>query len=160
MLFVHDECFKGGCVLKFIVNALGLIAALVLSSAAGAVGMGGISVATALGEPLKAEIDLVSVGKTDKNKMSARLASPDAFKGAGLEYPSTLPSMKFQVETRANGQPFLKLTTSQPVNEPFVSLLVELTWPSGQLLREYTFLLDPPGFKPEQPKASGAILPS
>ena len=153
MLFVHDECFKGGCVLKFIVNALGLIAALVLSSAAGAVGMGGISVATALGEPLKAEIDLVSVGKTDKNKMSARLASPDAFKGAGLEYPSTLPSMKFQVETRANGQPFLKLTTSQPVNEPFVSLLVELTWPSGQLLREYTFLLDPPGFKPEQPKA-------
>lgn len=138
--------------LKFFVKTLGLVVALALSGAAGAVGMGGISVSTALGEPLKAEIDLVSVGKADKNKITARLASQDAFKGAGLDYPATLPPLKFQVETRASGEPYLKVTTAQPVNEPFVSLLVELTWSSGQLLREYTFLLDPPGFKPEQPK--------
>ncbi len=139
--------------LKLFAKALGFIAALVLSGAVGAVGMGGISVTTALGEPLKAEIDLVAVGKADKNKMSARLASPDVFKGAGLDYPSALSKLKFQIEARANGEPYIKVTSAQPVNEPFVSLLVELTWPSGQLLREYTFLLDPLGFKPEQPKA-------
>jgi pilus assembly protein FimV len=145
---------KGGSVLKLFVKTLGFIAALVLSGAVSAVGMGGINVTTALGEPLKAEIDLVAVGKADKNKMSARLASPDAFKGAGLDYPGTLPKLKFEIEERANGEPYLKLTSTQPVNEPFVSLLVELTWSSGRLLREYTFLLDPPGFKPEQPKAA------
>jgi pilus assembly protein FimV len=144
---------KGGSVLKLFAKALGLITALVLSGAVGAVGMGGISVTTALGEPLKAEIGLVAVGKADKNKISARLASPDAFKGAGMDYPSALLKLNFQIEARANGEPYIKVTSAQPVNEPFISLLVELTWPSGQLLREYTFLLDPPGFKPEQPKA-------
>lgn len=140
--------------LKIFVKTLGLIVALVLSCAAGAVGMGGINVTTALGEPLKAEIELAEVGKADKNKLSARLASPEAFKGAGLDYPGALPKLKFQIETRANGEPYLKVTSALPVNEPFVSLLVELTWSSGRLLREYTFLLDPPGFKPEQPKAA------
>jgi len=139
-------------VVKLFVRVLGLIAVLVLSNAAFAVGMGGINVTTALGEPLSAEIDLVAVSKADVNKISARLASSDAFKGAGLDYPATLPNLKFQVGTRANGEPYIKVTSSQPLNEPFVSLLVELTWPSGQLLREYTFLLDPPNFKAEQPK--------
>ena len=142
--------------LKLFVKTLGFIAALVLSGAAGAVGMGGISVTTALGEPLKAEIGLVAVGKADKNNMSARLASPEAFKAAGLNYPDalSLSQLEFQIETRANGDPYIKVTSALPVNEPFVSLLVELSWSSGQLLREYTFLLDPPGFKPEQPKAA------
>jgi pilus assembly protein FimV len=144
---------KGGSVLKLFVKVLGLIAALILSNAAGAIGMGGINVTTALGEPLKAEIDLVAVGKADKNKMSARLASPESFKGAGLEYPGTLPTLNFQIAARPNGDAYVKVTTSQPVNEPFISLLVELSWSSGKLLREYTFLLDPIGFKPEQPKA-------
>lgn len=140
--------------LKFFVKALGVIVALSLSGAACAVGLGGISVSTALGEPLKAEVELAAVGKSDKNNMSARLASPDEFKRAGLDYPSSLPKLKFQIEERANGTPYIKVTSAQPVNEPFVSLLLELTWPSGSLLREYTFLLDPPGFKPEQPKAT------
>jgi pilus assembly protein FimV len=139
-------------VLKFFVKAIGLVAALVLSNAVFAVGMGGINVTSALGEPLKAEIELVAVGKADKNNIYARLASPEVFKVAGLEYPATLPKLNFQIDVRANGDSYVKLTSTQPVSEPFVSLLVELTWPSGKLLREYTFLLDPPGFKPEQPK--------
>ena len=145
---------KGGSVLKSIIKALGLIAGLALSGVACAMGMGGINVATALGEPLRAEIELVAVGKAEKNSLSARLASPDVFKGAGMDYPIGLPTLKFQIETRANGEPYLKVTSMQPVNEPFVSLLVELSWSSGRLLREYTFLLDPPNYKPEQPKAA------
>ncbi|MBI5437208.1 MAG: hypothetical protein HY937_08910 [Nitrosomonadales bacterium] len=140
--------------LKSIVKALGLIAGLALSGVACAMGMGGINVTTALGEPLRAEIELVAVGKAEKNSLSAHLASPAIFKGAGMDYPSGLPKLKFQIETRANGESYLKVTSVQPVNEPFVSLLVELSWSSGRLLREYTFLLDPPGYKAEQPKAA------
>lgn len=140
--------------LKFLVKALGLIAGLALSGAVCAVGMGGINVTTALGEPLKAEIELVAVGKIEKGSLSARLASPDAFKGAGMDYPAGLPQLKFLIETRTDGGQYLKLTSALPVNEPFVSLLVELSWSSGRLLREYTFLLDPPGYKAEQPKAA------
>ncbi len=138
--------------LKFIVKTLGIAVCLLLSGAAFAVGMGNINVTSALGEPLKAEIELVSVGKADKGNLSAKLASPDVFKGAGIDYPSGLPKLKFEVETRANGSYYIKLSTAQPVTDPFVNMLVELSWSSGRLLREYTFLLDPPGFKAEEVK--------
>ncbi|MDD5179721.1 MAG: hypothetical protein PHT15_00480 [Gallionellaceae bacterium] len=139
--------------LKLLIKTLGFIACLTLSGVACAVGMGGINVISALGEPLKAEIELVAVGKAEKNSLSAHLASPDVFKGAGIDFPSALPKLKFQIDTRDNGDFYLKMTSVQPVNEPFVSLLVELSWSSGRLLREYTFLLDPPGYRPELPKA-------
>ena len=145
---------KGGSVLKSLVKALGLVAGLALSGTVAAVGMGSINVTTALGEPLKAEVALVAVGKGEISSLSAHLASPDVFKGAGMDYPYGLPQFTFHIKTRANGEPYIVVTSEQPLNEPFVSLLVELTWSSGRLLREYTFLLDPPGFKAEQPKAA------
>lgn len=138
--------------LKFMVKTLGIAIGLLLSGAAFAVGMGNINVTSALGEPLQAEIELVSVGKADKGNLSARLAAPDVFKGAGIDYPSSLPKLKFDVLTRSNGSYYIKLSTAQPVTDPFVNMLVELSWSSGRLLREYTFLLDPPGFQPETVK--------
>lgn len=138
--------------LKLFVRVLALMAGLAVSTAAGAVGMGSINVTSALGEPLAAEIELVDITHADKGKLAAHMASPDTFKDAGIDYPSSLPTLSFKVETRENGDTYIKVTSGQALNEPFVSMLVELTWPSGKLLREYTFLLDPPGFKPEQPK--------
>jgi pilus assembly protein FimV len=123
-----------------------------------AVGFGGINVTSSLGRPLVAEIELVAVDKADKSSLNAHLASPEAFKGAGIDYPYALPKLKFQVETRANGESYIKVSSDQAVNDPFVSLLLELTWSSGRLLREYTFLLDPPGFVAEQPPAA-AVSP-
>ncbi len=139
--------------LKSCLKASVYIACLVWSGIACAAGLGGINVTSALGQPLKAEIDLVSVDKIDKSTLTARLASADAYKNTGLDYPYTLPKITFQIEHRANGDAYVRLTSSRPVNEPFVTLLVELVWPSGKLLREYTFLLDPVGYQPEQPKA-------
>ncbi|HLP97143.1 MAG TPA: FimV/HubP family polar landmark protein [Sideroxyarcus sp.] len=95
---------------------------------------------------------MVSVDKSDKANLRAKLASVDAFKSAGIDYPYNIPKLKFQIENRASGEPYLKVTSTQPVNEPFVTLLIELSWSSGKLLREYTFLLDPPDYKPEQAK--------
>lgn len=140
--------------LKSLVKAIGIIACLALPSAAYAVGMGGINVSSALGEPLKAEIELVAVSKAEKGRLTARLASPEVYKNIGMDYPSGLPRLKFEIESRVNGEPYLRLTTPKPVNEPFVSMLVELSWPTGKLLREYTFLLDPPGYKVKQPQAA------
>ncbi len=136
---------------KSFLKAFGFFACFAWSSMACAVGFGGINVTSSLGQPLVAEIELVAVDRADKSSLNAHLASPDAFKGAGIDYPYSLPKLKFQVETRANGTPYVKLSSDQVVNEPFVSLLLELTWSSGRLLREYTFLLDPPGFVAEQP---------
>ena len=128
----------------------GVVAAVTLSATASAVGMSGINVASALGQPLKADIELVAISKAEKDSLVARLASPEAYKSAGLEYPYG-NKFKFQIESRADGQLYIKASSAQPVNDPFVSLLIELTWSSGKLSREYTFLLDPPGYVPEQP---------
>lgn len=138
---------------KLMVQLLGMTAGLSLSVLSYAVGLGGINVVSALGQPLKAEIELVAVSGADKPSLVARLASPDAYKGAGLEYPFGV-KYSFEVGSRANGDPYLKLNSNREINDPFVSFLVELSWSSGRLMREYTFLLDPPGYVVAQPKAA------
>lgn len=140
---------------KSLLKLLGFVVALALSASASALGLGGINVVSALGQPLKADIELVSVGKAEKASLVARLASADAYKGAGLEYPYG-NKFKFQVEHRADGS-YLTVSSAQPVNDPFVSLLVELSWSSGKLLREYTFLLDPPDYVAEQPAPAEVV---
>lgn len=138
--------------LKSISKLSGLIAFLAWSGMVSATGLGGIKVSSSLGQPLKAEIELVSVDKADSASISAKLASPDAFKSAGVDYPYSLPKLKFEIINRDSGKPSIKLTSAQPVNDPFVILLVEVSWSSGKLLREYTFLLDPVDFRAQEPQ--------
>lgn len=135
---------------KSLLELLGFAFALALSTAAPAVGMGGINVGSSLGQPLRADIELTAVTKAEKASLAARLASPDAYKEAGLDYPFG-NKFKFQVESRANDEPYLKVSSELPVTDPFVIMLVELTWSAGKLVREYTFLLDPPGYIPDRP---------
>lgn len=135
---------------KSLLKLLWAAAGLFLSTSIYAVGMGGINVASALGQPLKADIDLLSVSKSEKDSLVARLASPDSYRSAGLDYPYG-NKFKFEILNRAGGEPYIKVSSAQPVNDPFVSLLVELSWSSGKLSREYTFLLDPVDYVPAQP---------
>ena len=138
--------------LKSLVKAIGLAIGLVLSGFSYAISMGDINVTNTLGEPMNVLIELGTASKDEISSLSAHLASPEIFKNAGLDYPSGLPPLNFKIETNANGESYIKITSAQPINEPFVNLLVELTWSSGKLLREYTFLLDPPGYVPVQPQ--------
>lgn len=140
--------------LKTLLNAVGLLACLAWLNIASAANMGGINVSSALGHPLKAEILLAELGENDRSAVVAKMASVNEYKSAGMDYPYSIPKLNFEIDPRANGETYLKITSTQPVNEPFVSLLIELSWPSGKLLREYTFLLDPAGFVPEQPKVA------
>lgn len=139
-------------------SVMAVASCLVLSGiplAAHAAGLGKIAVLSALGQPLRAEIEL-SATREELSDMKAQLASPDAFKQAGLDYATTLLSIRFSMDKRANGQSVIRLTSDKPINDPFVDMLLELNWPTGRLVREYTFLLDPPevaakGFPPVAP---------
>ncbi len=146
---------------KSLLKLFCVAAALAVSMSAHAVGMGGINVASALGQPLKADIELVAISKSEKDSLVARLASPEAYKSAGLEYPYG-NKFKFHIDSRAGGEPYIKVTSDQPINDPFVSLLVELSWSSGKLSREYTFLLDPVDYVPVQPAPAAveAVAPA
>lgn len=131
-----------------------LIAAIsMLPSLATPAGLGKINVLSALGQPLLAEIDLVSVSAEEFPSLAATLASQDAYREANVEYPNNLGGFRFVIAKRANGQAYLRVVSNQPVNEPFIDLLIELNWASGRLLREYPVLLDPPGYNVAKPQA-------
>ncbi|HUF82766.1 MAG TPA: FimV/HubP family polar landmark protein [Burkholderiales bacterium] len=139
--------------------SLAIIAAalwLAAPIAAQAAGLGRLTVLSPLGQPLNAEIEIVSLRPGEEDGLSARLASPEAFRQAGIEPNAALSGMRFTLERR-NGRSFIRVTTPQPVNEPFLDLLVELQWNAGRLVREYTVLLDPPEYK--GPQAIAAAPP-
>ena len=126
--------------LKTLVAAIA--GAVVLTTAAHAAGLGKLTVLSALGQPLRAEIELTSVSSEEANGLVAKLANPDAFRAANIDFNPALLSLRFAVEQRS-GRQIVRITSSQPMNEPFVDMLLELSWNSGRLVREYTFLLDP-----------------
>jgi pilus assembly protein FimV len=126
---------------------LALLLALV-PCVAGAAGLGRLNVLSALGQPLVGEIELVSATREELGSLSARIASADAYQQANLQYNPALVGARVTVERRPGGQHFLKITSTRPVTEPFIDVLIELTWASGRLSREYTALLDPPGIAP------------
>ncbi|MDO9467507.1 MAG: FimV/HubP family polar landmark protein, partial [Thiobacillus sp.] len=137
--------------------AAGLIAVPLLANAAG---LGKLSITSALGQPLAAEIELFAADKAELDSLSANLASDQAFRDARVEYAPVLSSLRFSVVKKPDGRAVLKVTSSRPVNDPFIDMLVELNWASGRLVREYTVLLDPPGMGGPQVVAPVAVAPT
>ncbi|MDH4322802.1 MAG: pilus assembly protein FimV [Betaproteobacteria bacterium] len=134
------------------VALLRLVSAAVLSLPllAQAAGLGRLSVQSFLGQPLLAEIEVVSVQPGEESSLEARLASGNAFAQAGIEFNPALTGIQFTLDKR-DGRSIIRVSTRQPVNEPFVDLLVELRWATGLFVREYTVLLDPPGYLGPKP---------
>lgn len=117
-----------------------------------AAGIGKLTVLSALGQPLRAEIELMAT-KDELSSLSAKLASQEQFRQQGMEFSAAVASLNFSIEKHANGVPYVRLSSDRPLNEPFLDILVEITWASGRLTREYTFLLDPVE-RPRQGSAS------
>lgn len=111
-------------------------------STAYATGLGRLTVLSSLGQPLRAEIELTSPNKEEVSALVPKLASPEAFKQANIDFNSALLSLRFAVEQRGERY-IIRVSSTQPINEPFVDLLLEMNSSSGRLFREYTFLLDP-----------------
>lgn len=125
------------------------LASALLFSNAYAAGLGKLTVLSSLGQPLRAEIELTSVSKDEIGALAAKLASGDAFRQANIEFNPALSALRFAVEQRGDRQ-LIRVTSTQPLNEPFVDMLLELSGPSGRLVREYTFLLDPADLRTTQ----------
>jgi pilus assembly protein FimV len=119
-----------------------------------AAGLGRLAVQSGLGEPLRAEIEIVNLQRGEAETLSTRIGSPDAFREAGVDYGVVVPQVRAALERRGDNRYVIRLSTLNPVEEPFIDLLVELNWASGRLVRQYTFLLDPADYKGPQPIAA------
>ena len=123
------------------------------SGLAQALGMGEGRILTNLNEPLRAEIELSEPGDLSADQIRVSLAPESAFERAGLRRMDVLHDLDFDV-IESDGGFRINVTSEDPIREPFLNFLVELAWPNGRLLREYSFLLDPPSRDPG-PEAIG-----
>lgn len=138
--------------LRHLTMAAGLFGA-VISNQTLAVGLGEMKLNSALNEPLDAEIQLLNVGELTELEMLVGLGSQQDFENAGVERPFTLTDLRFEVDLSKPGNPVILVTSRKPLREPFLDFLVEVDWPAGRLLREYTVLLDLPLYATEKPSA-------
>ncbi|MBA1274558.1 FimV/HubP family polar landmark protein [Stutzerimonas azotifigens] len=139
---------------------LAIAAATALTSEmAYALGLGEVRLQSALNQPLVAEIELLDSSSLAAGEVIPSLASVEEFNKAGVDRQYFLTDLKFTPVLRPNGKSVIQVTSSKPVREPYLNFLVEILWPNGRLLREYTLLLDPPLYSPETAAAAAPQLP-
>jgi len=139
---------------------LAIAAASALSSGmAHALGLGEVTLQSSLNQPLVAEIELLEVRDLASNEVIPSLASPEDFVKAGVDRQYFLTDLKFTPVLKPNGKSVIRVTSSKAVREPYLNFLVEVLWPNGRLLREYTLLLDPPLYSPQTTVAAAPQLP-
>ncbi len=120
------------------------------SGFANALGLGELAVKSSLNQPLEAEITLLEVRDLTSANIKTRLASAEDFTKAGVERQFFLTGLTFTPMVGVDGKSVIRVTSAKPVKEPYLNFLVEVLWPNGRLLREYTLLLNPPLYKPGQ----------
>ena len=120
---------------------------------AAALALGKINVKSALGEPLRAEIEVPQINDAEADTLQVKTASSTVFRTQGMDYSGTASSVRAQLQRRANGTAVIVLTTQRPVNDPFVDYVIDANWNSGQVVRSYTMLFDPPNLR----KAEAAV---
>jgi hypothetical protein len=133
----------------------------VIASAANAAGLGKLVVLSAMGEPFRAEIDLLSDPAQfpdTRTTLTPRLASPDSYPQAGFRYNAALTGTRLNIRP-SNGRQVIDVASERPLNEPFVYLLVEIESNATRIVRGYTALLDPPGYRAPQVAAAAEYLP-
>ncbi len=132
--------------------AAAAIALLGLSaSEVSALSLGRITVQSALGEPLKAEIEVPNISTEEAASLKANVASPAAFVAAGLEYNPAMSGLQANLARRADGRSYIRLTSDRAINDPFIDMILEASWASGRIVRDYTMLFDPPSLKQTAP---------
>lgn len=129
-------------------RALAAAALLGAASSTWALGLGDIELDSALNEKLDAEIELFDADGLQPTEILVSLASADDFERVGVERFFFLTDLRFEVAYGPDGVTHVQVTSAQPVTEPYLNFLVEVLWPSGRMLKEYTLLLDPPTFSP------------
>ncbi|PTT27183.1 FimV/HubP family polar landmark protein [Pseudomonas sp. HMWF021] len=140
---------------------LAIAAASALSSGmAHALGLGELTLKSTLNQPLVAEIELLDVKDLTAAEVVPSLASPEDFAKAGVDRQAFLNDLTFTPVLNANGKSVLRVTSSKPLSEPMVKFLVQVMWPNGRLLRDYSVLLDPSKFSPQTADAAAQPAPA
>jgi pilus assembly protein FimV len=134
-----------------------ILVGLFASSSGFALGLGDVTLKSSYNEPLNAEIRLLQAQNLSKNEILVGLASREDFARIGLEREFFLTSLKFTVILDDPDNAYVKVTSRQPVQEPYLNFLVNVQWSSGRLLREYTVLLDLPLFEGEAANLAAPI---
>lgn len=137
------------------VALLGCLASL----EAHAVALGRITVQSALGESLRAEIDISDLNADEASGLKVGVAGADVFRAAGLEYSATASGLEVRLQRRPDGRPYLRLTSNRAISEPFVDLVLEAQWASGRVTRDYTMLFDPPNLRASNTAAPVMVAP-
>ena len=148
---------------RFALQGVAFAAACLCGSQAWALGLGKLNVQSALGEQLRAEIDVTSMTPEEASSLKLRIAPPEAYRAAGVDYNAVLPATQVQVVKKADGRSVLRVSSDRAVLEPFVDVIIEASWSSGRLVREYTLLFDPPSARQAQattPNAAPAVTPA
>lgn len=137
-------------------------------SNAAALSLGRITVQSALGEPLRAEIEVPDINAQEAASLKAGVALPEAFRVAGLEYNPAMTGLQATLQRRPDGRAYIRLSTDRVINDPFVDMILEASWASGRIVRDYTLLFDPPHLRqaatatptPAQIPAQSSVSPS
>src|ERR1043165_8009273 len=138
----------------------GLVALLLLPGISHALGLGDVHLNSPLNAPLDAEIELVNATPEDLATLDAKLASKETFARYGLDWPPFMAGVTVTRDRTASGGYVLRIKSQEAVTEPFLTLLIEATWARGRLVREYTVLLDPPVFAPNNVAAAPIAPPA
>ena len=117
------------------------------STGASALSLGRLTVLSALGEPLRAEIDVPEINAEEAASLRASVASPATFVAAGLDYNPAMSGLQTSLQRRPDGRAYIRLSSDRSINDPFVDMILEATWSSGRIVRDYTMLFDPPVLK-------------
>ena len=132
---------------KHIISSVSIAIGLAVQVSAFGAGLGKMTVNSALGQPLNADIVILVPDATELKNLHANLASQAAYQQAGLDMSAVLENIKFTIKSQSDGTALLHLSSSDPVQDPFLDIMVELEWGNGKIERDYTLLLDPPNMQ-------------
>ena len=131
-----------------------------LSGWAQALTLGPFSVESALGQPLRAAVEITQYRVEDLQKLTVKLAEPASFEQAGMRFHPALVGLQARLEFRGDGKPYMALIGTTPVTEHFIDVIVEAQWPSGRLAMNYTLLVSPVGAPKAIPDLNPKVGPA
>ncbi len=148
---------------RFALTGIAAAALCFTAPAAWSLGLGRLSVQSSLGETMLAEIEVTSLSAEEQSNLRIRIAPPEAYRAAGVDYNPVLTGARASLQRRPDGRTFIRVTSDRGVQEPFVDVILEISWATGRLVREYTLLFDPPAAvraqapQPQAPQTSPVI---
>ncbi|MDQ6685324.1 MAG: hypothetical protein M3Z16_09360, partial [Pseudomonadota bacterium] len=141
---------------RLALTSAAFVALCLATPLASALGLGRLNVQSALGEALRAEIEVTSMTPEEQANLRIRVAPPESYRAANVDYNPVLPSTRATLEKRSDGRLFVRLVSDRGVQEPFVDVILEISWATGRLVREYTLLFDPPANVMARPTTPGS----